>query len=129
MHLEEAKQLFVKNNISFELAEYEDEKEYWHHTMIFPYTKNAKSCEVKVIVIKSNNENKDIELQFNEIDGIFVFVELRFGEYCFEFSDVFEEILVTELISVVKEIQEGKMIVIIANNLKKNVGLVMRYLI
>ena len=59
------------------------------------------------------------ELQFNEIDGVFVVVELRFGEYCFEFSDVFEEILATELISVVKEIQEGKMIVIIANNLKK----------
>jgi len=46
MTLDDAKVLLVENDIFFELVEYRNEKEYWHHTMLFPYTKNAKSCKV-----------------------------------------------------------------------------------
>ncbi|MBE5922605.1 MAG: hypothetical protein E7269_07625 [Lachnospiraceae bacterium] len=119
MILEDAKLLLVENNISFETVEYRDEKEYWHHTMLFPYTKNAKSCKVIAIVVKSNNGNKNIELQFNETDAGFVFEELRFGDLCFEFFDVLEEVLVLDLILKIKKIQEGKLTVVLANNLKK----------
>lgn len=119
MILEDAKLLLVENNISFETVEYRDEKEYWHHTMLFPYTKNAKSCKVIGIIIKSNNGKKDIELQFNESDGEFKFEELRFGDFCFEFFDVLEEMLAEELISNINEIREGKIAVIVANNLRK----------
>ena len=119
MILEDAKLLLVENNISFETVEYRDEKEYWHHTMLFPYTKNAKSCKVIAIVVKSNNGNKNIELQFNETDAGFVFEELSFGDFCFDFFDVLEEVLVLDLISNIKKIQEGKLTVVLANNLKK----------
>ena len=56
MTLEEAKQLLRTNNIEFETLEFSKEVEYWRHRMLFPYTKNAKSCKVIAIIIKSNNE-------------------------------------------------------------------------
>ena len=71
MTLDDAKVLLTDNNIPFDLVEYENEKEYWHHTMLFPYTKNAQVCKVLVLVVRSNNGKKDIELQFNEKDESF----------------------------------------------------------
>ena len=119
MTLDDAKVLLSENNISFKVDEYENEKEYWHHTMLFPYTKNAKNCKVFAIVIKSNNGKKNIELQFNENNGVFFFEELRFGGYCFELFDIKEGILVETLIDDIVQIQKGNLTVIEANNLNK----------
>ena len=119
MTLDDAKVLLSENNISLEVDEYENEKEYWHHTMLFPYTKNAKNCKVFAIVIKSNNGKKNIELQFNENNGVFFFEELRFGGYCFELFDIKEGILVETLIDDIVQIQKGNLTVIEANNLNK----------
>ena len=80
MTLDEAKVLLSKNGISFELREFQNEIEYWHHVMPFPSTKNAKHCKVVAIIIRSKNEKKNIELQFNAVDDIFRFQELWFGE-------------------------------------------------
>ena len=63
MTLDKAKTLLSENNISFELHEFNSEAEYWHHTTLFPYTKNAKPCKVIAMIIRSNNGKKDIELQ------------------------------------------------------------------
>ena len=52
MNLNEAQLLLSKHNISFELQEYENEKEYWHHISLFPDTKKANSCKVIAIIIK-----------------------------------------------------------------------------
>lgn len=119
MTLDDVKVLLTDNNIPFDLVEYSNEKEYWHHTMLFPYTKNAKFCKVLAIVIKSNNGQKNIELQFNEKDGFFYFEELRFGGYCFELFDIKEEMLVETLVDDIEQIQKGKLTVIEANNLNK----------
>ena len=120
MTLDDAKVLLTDNNIPFDLVEYENEKEYWHHTMLFPYTKNAQVCKVLVLVVRSNNGKKDIELQFNEKDGIFCFEEIRFGSYCFEvLCEVKEEKLAEELIACIREVQEGYWRVIVANNIKR----------
>lgn len=119
MTVDDVKVLLTENNILFELVEYENEKEYWHHTTLFPYTKNAKPCRVLAIVVRSNNGEKDIELQFNENNGAFYFEELRFGGYCFELFDIKEEILAETLIDDIGQIQEGKLVVIEANNLNK----------
>lgn len=120
MTLDDAKALLTENKISFELVEYSDEVEYWHHTTLFPYTKNARACKVLAIVIKSNNRKKDIELQFNENNGTFCFEELRFGSFCFEIlSECKEETLNENLMAYIREIQEGNWTVIIANNIEK----------
>lgn len=119
MNLNEAELLLSKHNISFELQEYENEKEYWHHISLFPDTKKAKSCKVIAIIIKSNNGNKDLELQFNEDNGDFYFVELYFGDYCYEEFDVLEEMLAEDIMIHITEVLDGNFTVIVVNDLKK----------
>ena len=46
MTLFEAKKLLNENDFVFKVSEFEDEATYWHHTMLFPYTKNARNCKV-----------------------------------------------------------------------------------
>lgn len=119
MTLEEVKALLVENDISFELAEYRNEKDYFHHVMLFPYLKKAETCKVIAMVVRSYNGEKDIELQFNEYNGIFCLQELCFGSFCFEIFDIKKELLAEELINYIKQIKEGKFAVIVANNLKR----------
>jgi len=119
MTLDEAKALLTENNISFELRKYENETAYWRHTALFPYTKNARPCKVTAIVIRSNNLKKDIELQFNSVDDVFCFEELRFGDYCFEMFDYNEKMLTDDLLNHIYEIKDGSFVVIVANDIKK----------
>ena len=119
MTLDEGKALLSGNHISFELCEYQNEAAYWRHAMMFPYTKNAKPCKVIAMIVRSENGKKDIELQFNEVDDAFLFVELRFGDYCFEMFDYNEEMLADELIRSISEIKQGNLTVIVLNDLKK----------
>ena len=118
MTLFEAKKLLTENNFVFETREFEDEATYWHHTMLFPYTKNAKNCKVIALIITSNNGKKNIELQFNAVDDDFLFEELRFGDFCFEMFDYKEEILANDLLNHINEIKGGAFSVIVANDLK-----------
>lgn len=119
MILDEAKELLSANNISFELREFQNEAEYWYHTTLFPYTKNAKPCKVIAIIIRSKNGKKDIELQFNAVDDILRFEELRFGDYCYEKFDVPEEMLAEDLMDQIFEVLRDDCAVIVVNDLKK----------
>ena len=117
MTLDEAEALLCENNISYELHKFKNEAEYWHHTALFPYTKNAKPCKVIAAVIKSNNGKKNIELQFSLINDVFYFEELWFGEYCFEMFDCNEDMLAEELIRNISKIKQGNFIVIVLNDI------------
>lgn len=114
MTLEEAKELMRSNNIPFELREFQNEKEYWHHVTLFPYTQNAKPCKVLAMVIRSNNGKKDIELQFNASGDSFHFEELHFGDFGYEMFGC-----ASELLDRINEIKSGSFTVIIANDIKK----------
>ncbi len=118
MTLYKAKELLSENNIPYEMCEFDDEATYWHHTTLFPHTKNAKKCKVIALIIKSNNEKKNIEIQFNSFDDDFLFEELYFGDYSFEMFDYNEDMLSNDLLSRINEIQSGDFVVIVANNLK-----------
>ncbi len=118
MTLTEIEELFKKNNIPFELCEFENEKAYWHHIALFPYTKNAKSCKVIAMIIKSKNEQTNIELQFNEVNNIFFFEELFFGDYGYEMFDCAEDTLPSALIDSVFEVMKGNIKIITCNDLK-----------
>lgn len=120
MTLDEARALLIENNIPFELREFENETAYWHHTTLFPYTKNAKPCKVIALIVRSNNGEKDIELQFNAVDNIFHFEELRFGGFGFEMFDCNEEMLSSDLLDRIKEIINGNFMVVAANDIKKS---------
>ena len=119
MTLSEAKELLIKNDITFEVLEFENEAEYWQHITLFPYTKYAKNCKVIALIIMSNNGKKNIELQFNATENEIHFEELRFGDYGFEMFDYNEEMLANDLLDHIKEIQSGNFTVIVANNLKR----------
>lgn len=118
MTLNDVKMLLSKNNISYELYEFENEAAYIHHAILFPYTKNAKNCKVIALTIASNNKKKNIELQFNAVDNNYIFEELRFGDFGFEMFDYNEEMLTDDLLNRINEIQGGSFAVIVANNLK-----------
>lgn len=119
MTLIEATELLTKNNIPFDLLEFENEKEYWKHSVLFPYIKNAKCNKVIAIVIVSLNKKKNIELQFNEVNGVFEFEEMAFGEFNYEMFNYNEDMLAEDLIHNIKEIIEGKCTVIVLNDIKK----------
>lgn len=119
MTLDEAKELLKEKNISFSLCEFENEREYWQHTTLFPYTKNAKPCKVIALCIQSRNGHKNIELQFNRVEDTFVFEELRFGDYCYEMFDCNLEMLADRLIHNITEIIKGKLTIIVSNDLDK----------
>lgn len=119
MLLEEAKMLLAENNIPFELQEHQNEKEYWHHKMQFAYTDNAKECKVVAMIVKSNNGNKNIELQFNSVNNNFIFDDMCFGGFSYELFDIPEEELSAEMISIITEIMKGNLAIITVNNLKK----------
>ncbi len=118
MTLDEVKTLLHQNNISFHQTEYSDVADFWRHIALFPKTSKAKPCKVVSIVILSNNQKKNIELQFNDTTNGFVFEELWFGEYSFEMFDTQEEYLASEIISSVLEIIQCKCVFISANDLK-----------
>ena len=118
MTLNDAMILLSENNIDFSVCEYENEATYWHHRMLFPYTRNARNCKVTTLIIVSKNKKKNIELLFNYVDNEFRFEELSFGDYCFEMFDDNEEMLADDLLDRIKEIQCGNLVVIISNDLK-----------
>ena len=119
MTLSEAKALLIENNIKFELLEFRNEEEYLQHSILFPYIKKARPNKVIAIVIKSKNGNKNIELQFNEVDGVYCFEELRFGDYCYEMFDYNEEMLADDLINNILEIMQGCLRIINLTDLTK----------
>ncbi len=119
MTLNEARVLLCAKNITFELCEFENEIAYWHHISLFPNTQKAKLCKVIALIIKSNNQKKNIELQFNAANNDFIFEELRFGSFLFEYISQTQEGLPETLIEYIEEIQTGNYAIVIANDLKR----------
>lgn len=71
------------------------------------------------MIIRSNNGKKDIELQFNDVDNVFRFEELQFGDYCYEMFDCKEDMLADDLIRNILEIKQGNLTVIVLNYIRK----------
>ncbi len=119
MTLDEVKEMLQEDNIPYEISEFENEEEYWQHVALFPYTQNAKPCKVIALIIYSKNGKKNIELQFNESGGAFYFEDLRFGEHSYELFDCQEDFLQQSLIDEINRVLANSVIVIVANDLKK----------
>ncbi len=119
MTLTEAKTLLEKRRIPYQTAQYEDEAAYWRHLMPFPYTGNARKCKITALVIPAVNGVKDIELQFSRLRGEYVFDELYFGSFGFELFDHDPELVEADVLDFIGQIVDGKLAIIVANNLKK----------
>lgn len=116
MTLSDVRMLLNENNIAFEQVEYESEKDWLIHSVKYPYLKYAKDGEVTTLVIYSNNKHKNIEILF---DDNLNFYDLSFGEFDYEMFDDSEELLPNVLIDNIKEIMDGKIRIIVANDPKK----------
>ena len=121
MTFDAVKMLLEENNISFSELHFDSDAEFRLHISPFAYIKNAGTYPVKALVITSNNNHKNIELQFidENNDGNYTFVDLYFGEYFFELFDCQEEFLQQSITDEIKSIISNEVIVIVANNLKR----------
>ena len=118
MTLTDAKMLLEKRRIPYQTAQYENEADYFRHLAPFPNLGNARNCKVAVLVIPSVNGVKDIELQFNRRRGEYIFEDLRFGDYSFEMFDWDPDLLEADLLERIGQIVDGKLTVILCNDLK-----------
>lgn len=119
MTLTDAKILMERHRIPYQTAQYENEEAYYRHLALFPYTKNARGCKVIALVIPAVNGVMDIELQFNQKRGEFVFEDLFFGDYCFEMFGYNPDMLEADLLENIGQIVDGKLAVIVKNDLKR----------
>ncbi len=119
MTLLEAKTLFERRGIPYQIAQYENEAEYWRHCMPFSRGKNARNCRVTALVIPAVNGVKDIELQFNRHRGEYEFHDLWFGGYSFEMFDTLEDFLEADILETIGQIVDGRLTVVECYDLKK----------
>lgn len=119
MTLTDAKILMERHRIPYQTAQYENEEAYYRHLALFPYTKNARDCKVIALVIPAVNGVMDIELQFNQKRGEYVFWDLFFGDYCFDMFDYNPDMLEADLLENIGQIVDGKLAVIVKNDLKR----------
>ena len=119
MTLEEIKKLLSSHNIPFQTMTFQNEEEYWRHIALYPCVKNAKNCKVLALVISSVNGKKNIELQFNDMGGVFRFVDMRFGDYCCELFNRTGSELANCLIEEIQSVMSGRIVIISANDLKR----------
>ena len=119
MTLKQVEELLKEKDIDFSVCDFENEEEYLRHVHIFPVTKYAEDCRVKAIIIKCNNGYKNLELQFNEVDGEYIFIELLFGEFCFDMFENQNEFLANDLIFNIYQVLSEQIAIIVKNDLKK----------
>ena len=119
MTLEETKKLLSSHNIPFQPMTFQNEEEYWRHIALYTCVKNAKNSKVLALEIPSANGKKNIELQCNDTDGVFRFVDMRFGDYCCELFDCTESELTDCLIDEIQSVMSGRIVIISANDLKR----------
>ena len=118
MTLSQAKELLKLNFIPFIEMEFASEVDFLNHISQFPNTKNAKEHKFYALIIQSNNGKKHIELEFEEKDGEYVFWDLWFGDFCFEFFSGDADEDCSYLIEEIQSIQKGNCTIINVTNPK-----------
>ena len=119
MTLRDVRGLLESRRIEYSIFKYEKEADFLKHIHKFPDLSFAEDCKTLAVVIKCNNRVKDIEIQFNKIDGEYYFVELMFGEFCFELIDDDEEYMALDLMSIIYQVLSEQIAIIVKNDLKK----------
>ncbi|MGM9642084.1 MAG: hypothetical protein ACI3XI_02630 [Eubacteriales bacterium] len=118
MILSQAKELLIANSILFQECEFANEADFLNHISQFPYTKKSKAHRFYALIIPSSNGKKHIELEFEEKNGEFVFCDLWFGAFSFEYFSGEAEEDCSYLIEEIQELMKGKRTIISVTNLK-----------
>lgn len=72
MPINEAQNLLNNNGIPFFKTHYTDEADFYHHALMFSYTKKCKKEEIIALVVLSKNGKMNIELQFNNTSNGYI---------------------------------------------------------
>ena len=118
MNLTRAVELLNQKGLPYELIEYSCEDDFLKHISEFRDIQDASQSKTIALVIKSRNNHKNIELQFNEFKNDYLFRELWFGEYSFEAFDYEPEFIEKELFDNIQKIMSNYMIAVSLNDLK-----------
>ncbi len=119
MTLAEAKIMLEKQRIPYQTAQYENPEAYYRHLNPFSSDPRSEACPVTALVIPSVNGRMHIELQFQPVRGVFRFINLYFGDFDFEMFDHEPDMLEADLLEIIGQIADGKLAVIVANDLKR----------
>ncbi len=116
MTLFQAKELLKSHSIAFSETELASEADFLNHFSQSTHTKKTKEHEFCALTVQSNNEKKHIELLFKEKNGEYVFWDLFFGEFSFEyFSDDADDDC-SYLVEEIQEIMKGYRVFIVVTN-------------
>ena len=116
MRLTEIKEMLQAASIPFQERIFESESDFLAQILSDPYTKNTKTEKICALMIQSENGKKNIELEFCERDGDFVFWDLWFGEICFECFIYCTD--ASDLLDTIRQIMMGNLGAITENNAK-----------
>ena len=117
MTLSEVKEILRSNSILFQECEFANEADFINHIFPFAYTKGTKEQKYYALIIHSNNEKMHLILQFEEKNGDFVFFDLYFGDFCFEYF-WWDSINCASLVEEIQEIMNGNHTIIVVSNPK-----------
>ena len=117
MTLSQTKELLKSNFIQFTEMEFANEVDFLNHISQLPYTKKAKEHKFYALIIQSNNGKRHVELEFEEKNGEYVFWDLWFGDFCFEYF-LCDSINCASLVEEIQEIMNGNHTIIVVSNPK-----------
>ena len=103
MTLIQAKELLSSHCIEFTEMEFASEADFYDHILPFSYAPKANDHKLYALIIQSNNGNKHITLEFIEKKGEYVFSDLWFGAFTYEY--LFDGVIENDSYSL-QEIQE-----------------------
>lgn len=111
-----AKALLAEHQIQFDLIEYPNAASYWRHAMRDADLRRAPAGKTVVLVVRSNNGEKHIELEFRAESADFVLQTARFGEYVWVLTEENDQTgadMADQLLQFIRKVESGDWVVVV----------------
>lgn len=111
-----AKALLAEHQIQFDLIEYPNAASYWQHAMRDADLRRAPAGKTVVLVVRSNNGEKHIELEFRAESADFVLQTARFGEYVWVLTEENDQTgadVADQLLQFIRKVESGDWVVVV----------------
>lgn len=111
-----AKALLAEHQIQFDLIEYPNAASYWKHAMRDADLRRAPAGKTVVLVVRSNNGEKHIELEFRAESADFVLQTARFGEYVWVLTEENDQTgadVADQLLQFIRKVESGYWVVVV----------------
>lgn len=111
-----AKALLAEHQIQFDLIEYPNAASYWKHAMRDVDLRRAPAGKTVVLVVRSNNGEKHIELEFRAESADFVLQTARFGEYVWVLTEENDQTgadVADQLLQFIRKVESGDWVVVV----------------